>query len=581
MSRSWTAAACVLCALCARPLLADPLVGDEQQAPIPHHWLAAKPIGGSAGPVSAEMLAAPNADPSRWLYYHGDTRSVRHSPIRAFTRESVKRLRPAWLLPTGTSGQFGVSPLVYDGVMYVTTSYNRLYAVDAASGELLWRYDHPQPPDLRLCCGPANRGAALGGELVLMATLDAQLLAFERRTGKLVWQTRIDDYRKGYSATGAPLVVGSRVIIGVGGGEFGVRGFFDAYDLATGARLWRHWTVPAAGEPGAETWSGDSYLRGGAPTWTTGSYDLQTDTLFWGTGNPSPDWDGSVRQGDNLYADSVIAVDPATGRRKWHFQFTPHDVWDWDACSQFLLVDLELAGRKVPALVTANRNGYLYWLDRTNGKFLRAQKYLDQVDWALRIDPDGRPVVDPSAIAGRQPSRRVCPGSYGGLNGAWSASYDPRLGLAFLPSVEACLAYEVGESVFVEGTPWLGGTPLTVDMDAGRSYAHVLAVDLATGERRWARRMPIAAGTLSTAGGVLFTGNLDGLALALDAATGETLWQFRVGSGVRGQPIAWQQGGRAYVAFAAGQQVGTSRWAGGSEMVPEGSLLAVFALDAK
>jgi alcohol dehydrogenase (cytochrome c) len=581
MSKAWIAipAACLLLALASAR--GDELVGDETQAAIPHHWPAAQPVGRGAGPVTAEMLAAANRDPRQWLQYHGDSRSLRHSPLRSLDRQSVKRLRAAWLLPTGTTGQFGVSPLVYDGVMYVTTAYNRLYALDAASGQVLWRYDHPQPSDLRLCCGPANRGAALGGELVLMATLDAQLLAFERRTGRLVWQTRIEDYQKGYSSTGAPLVVGSRVIIGVGGGEFGVRGFFDAYDLATGKRLWRHWTVPAAGEPGAETWSGDSYLRGGAPTWTTGAYDPQSDTLFWGTGNPSPDWDGSVRLGDNLYADSVIAVDPATGARKWHFQFTPHDVWDWDACSQFLLVDLELDGRKVPALVTANRNGYLYWLDRTDGRFLRALPYLDQVDWALRIEPDGRPVADPSAMPGAKPSRRVCPGSYGGLNGAWSASYDPALGLAFLPAVEACLAYESGLSTFVEGTPYLGGTPLPVDMDAGRSYAHLLAVDLATGKRRWARRMPIAGGALSTAGGVVFTGNLDGMALALDSATGETLWEFRIGSGVRGQPIAWEQDGRPYVAFPAGQLAGTSRWAGGSEMVPEGSVLAVFTLDAK
>jgi alcohol dehydrogenase (cytochrome c) len=234
----------------------------------------------------------------------------------------------AWSYPTGTREQFEVSPVVYAGVMYISTSYNRVMALDARTGEMLWRYDHPQPLELRACCGPVNRGVAISGDAVLMATLDARLIALDRRTGAILWNTVVIDYTKGYSATSVPLIVGDRAIIGVAGGEFGIRGFFDAYDLETGELLWRHDTIPAAGEPGVESWEGRSYETGGAPAWTQGAYDVETDTLFWTTGNPAPDFNGDLRGGDNLFSNSVLAVDPATGERKWSFQFTPHDVWD-------------------------------------------------------------------------------------------------------------------------------------------------------------------------------------------------------------------------------------------------------------
>ena len=565
-------------ALSPSPLWALDEVGDVDQLPeLPTHWKATQPVGNGAGPVTAAALRASGTSKESWLQYHGDYRGFRHSPLESLDPSSVKNLQVVWTLPTGTTGQFEVSPVVYDGIMYVTTSYNRLFALDAASGQILWRYDHQQPDDLRICCGPPNRGVAISGDRVFMATLDAKMLAFDRKTGDIAWETQIIDYALGYSATGAPLVVGERVFIGVGGGEYGIRGFFDAYDAQTGERLWRHYTVPAKGEPGSETWAGESYEHGGAPTWSTGIYDVDTDTLFWTTGNPSPDWNGDERLGDNLFSDTLLAVDPETGARKWHFQFTPHDLWDYDGNTHLFLVDLNIDGEDVKAIVQPNRNGYLYVLDRTNGKFLRATTYIDQVNWAV-IDENGRPQVDPGKIPQDESSERVCPGSLGGTNGAWTSSYDPQLGLAFVPSVEACIQFTKGIAIYTPGVPYMGGTPIAVDTETGKAWGHIVAIDLSTGERRWSHRVATMAGTLSTAGGVVITGTLEGEALALDAKTGEVLWRFRMGAGVRSQPVAWEQDGRTYVAVGAGSLAGTNRWAGGPEMTSDGGILVVFAL---
>jgi alcohol dehydrogenase (cytochrome c) len=555
----------------------DEMAGVENLPELPTHWKATRPIGNGAGPVTSAALHASGSSKESWLQYHGDYRGYRHSPLESLDPTRVKDLQVVWTLPTGTTGQFEVSPVIYDGVMYVTTSYNRLFALDAATGETLWRYDHQQPDDLRLCCGPPNRGVAISGDRVFMATLDAKILAFDRKTGEIAWETEIIDYTLGYSATGAPLVVGNRVFIGVGGGEYGIRGFFDAYDTNTGERVWRHYTIPAKGMPGSETWSGESYEHGGAPTWSTGIYDVDTDTLFWTTGNPSPDWNGDDRLGDNLFSDSLLAVDPATGERKWHFQFTPHDLWDYDGNSQLFLVDMKVDGRAVKAIVQPNRNGYLYVLDRTNGDFLRATPYLDQVNWAV-IDENGRPQVDPGKKPQDEPSDRICPGTLGGLNGAWTAAYNPDLGLAFVPSAEACIKFTKGIAIYVPGIPYMGGSPITVDIDSGEAWAHIVAIDLSTGERRWSHRVPTMGGTLSTAGGVVITGTLEGEAIALDSKTGERLWSFRMGAGVRSQPVAWEQGGRTYVAVGAGNLSGTNRWAGGPEIVSDGGILIVFAL---
>ncbi len=466
-----------------------------------NHWTTTAAVGRGLGPVGEQTLRDAPRDTSSWLHFGGNYASWRHTPIDRLTPDSVATLRLAWLAQTGVPGQLEASPIVYDGMLYLTSARNRLLAFDAATGALLWRYDHRNPSDLRICCGPANRGVAIARDLVLMATLDAQLIAFNRKTGEIAWQSTIADYERGFSATSAPLVVGDLAIIGVGGGEYGIRGFFDAYELETGQRQWRHFTVPEAGEPGVETWSGESYKTGGAPSWATGSYDAETDTLFWTTGNPSPDWNGDSRQGDNLYSDSVLAVDPETGERKWYFQFTPHDVWDYDGNSEIWLVDVEVNGETVPAIAQANRNGYFYLLDRRDGRFIRATQYTEQVNWGT-IDENGRPIVDPTKLPAESSSERVCPGLAGGNNAAYAGAFNPDTGLAYVPTIESCMAFRKGRVLFVEGGPFSGGTPVPIDNRAGTAYGHLSAIDVATGEVRWRYRdpHPMMAGVLSTAG---------------------------------------------------------------------------------
>jgi alcohol dehydrogenase (cytochrome c) len=541
------------------------------------HWKAEKPADNGAGPVTSEMLEGAAADSSKWLHYGGDYRGFRHSSLDTLNPDSVKNLQVAWAFPTGTTGQFEVSPVVHDGVMFVSTSYNRLFALDAKDGTLLWRYDHQQPPMLRICCGPVNRGVAIAGDKVLMGTLDAHLLAFDRRTGEILWDTEVVSYEDGFSLTSAPLIVGNMAITGVTGGEYGARGFFDAYDVETGKRIWRHYTVPDTGEPGVESWAGDSYKRGGAPAWTTGAYDPETDTLFWTTGNPAPDWDGSERAGDNLYSNSLLAVDPKTGERKWHFQYTPHDVWDYDGNTNIFLVDVEVDGKPVKAVAQANRNGYFYLIERATGKFLLASPYVEQVNWAT-IDENGRPVVDPKMVPQSEPTERVCPSNMGGMNGAWSGAFNPDLGLLYVASVESCQMYQSGISAFVKGMPYLGGMPITVDVDEGKAYGHVSAIDAATGEVKWRYldRNPMMAGALSTAGGVVFTGNSEGFALALDSKTGKLLWNFRMGGTVRSQPIAYQIDGESYVAIGSGGWASLRMHSGGPVNIPDGGHLFVF-----
>ncbi|MEZ4331321.1 MAG: PQQ-dependent dehydrogenase, methanol/ethanol family [Myxococcota bacterium] len=547
--------------------------------PLPTHWIADPPIATDVPPVDETMLDAPFADRSRWLHYGGDHRGHRHSPIASLDKRNVGRLQVAWAMATGTQQQFEVSPIVYGGILYASTSYDRVLALDARTGEILWRYDHPLPPDMKPCCGPVNRGVSIAGDAILLATLDARLVALDRRSGAILWNSEIIDYRKGYSATAAPLVVGRRAIIGVAGGEYGIRGFFDAYDVATGRRLWRHYTVPTAGEPGVETWAGTSYETGGAPAWTQGAYDAETDTLFWTTGNPSPDFNGDARAGDNLFSNALLAVDPETGERKWHFQFTPHDVWDYDGNTQIYLVDVERDGERIPAIAQANRNGYFYLLDRRDGRFLRATQYVEQMNWAT-IGPDGRPVVSPEVYPDEEPTHRVCPGNMGGMNGAWSGSFDPKRGLAFIPTVEACQLFVKGISVYSEGAPFMAGTPDTIDAAARKAYGHVSAVDVATGEIRWRarQRYPMMGGVVSTASGLVFTGNLEGEALALDADTGEVLWRFRMGGGVRSQPVVFELDGRPHLAIGSGSWATTDAFLAGLDRIPEGGHLFVFTL---
>ena len=544
------------------------------------HWINEEPIGNGKPAVSNTILAEIDTDTDQWLQYSGDYRNFRHSPITELSPENADDLQFAWGFPTGTLGQFATSPIVYDGIMYVTSSFNRLFALDAVTGELYWRYDHPQPEDLRICCGPTNRGAAISGDKILMATLDARLMAFDRKSGEILWNTQIVDYKGGFSATSAPLIVKNMAIIGVAGGEFGVRGFFDAYNVDTGEQVWRHYTIPADGEPGSETWSGDSNNYGGAPAWTIGAYDQELDTLYWTTGNPAPDWNGDARLGDNLYSDSVLAIDPNNGEMKWYFQFTPHDVWDYDGNTHLFLVDYEQEGSTVKALVQANRNGFFYVLNRETGEFLRATAYVEQLTWATSMEPNGRPVIDPSMTPSEEPIVRICPGAVGGMNGSVSGALNPDLGLAFIPVVESCNQMQKGISVRIEGQTFTGGTFIPVDALDGSAYGHISAIDFQTGEIRWrySDPEPIMAGVLSTEGGLVFTGSQTGYAVALNASTGERVWAFKLGGGIRSQPVAYQIDGDSYVAIGSGNFAAIAGAVGGNTAIPEGGHLYVFKL---
>ena len=560
--------------------LAIPLAAQEEgvAAGPQTHWTATDAVGDGAGPVEQSLLeAAPTRE--SWLHYGGNYGSWRHSPITELTPASASNLRLAWIAQTGVSGQLESSPVVYDGVLYLTSSMNRLLAYDAGDGSLLWRYDHQNPSDLRICCGPVNRGVGISGDAVIMGTLDARLLAFNRKSGELLWNTEVEPYASGFSITSAPLIAEGVAVIGIGGGEYGVRGFFDGYDVETGKRLWRHYTVPDEGQPGVETWAGDSYKTGGAPTWATGSYDPATKTLFWTTGNPSPDWNGDTREGDNLYSDSVLAVDIATGERKWHFQFTPHDVWDYDGNSEVWLVDVQVNEQTIPALVQANRNGYFYVLDRRDGGFLHASQYVHQLNWAT-LDENGRPVVNPAMMPADEPTQRVCPGLAGGNNAAYAGAYSPVTGLAYVPTIESCMMFRKGLVVFVEGIPFFGGEPIPSDTVEGKSYGHLSAIDVSTGETRWSYRdpTPMLAGVLSTEGGLVVTGNASGHLLGFDAETGDEVWRYQTGSGIRSHPIAYQHDGRTFMAVGSGGGGIVQTTVGTAPSLPEGSVLLVFEL---
>ena len=413
-----------------------------------------------------------------------------------------------------------------------------------------------------------------------MATLDAHVVALNRKTGAVVWNTEMDRHSDGFSATVAPLVVRDNLIVGIAGGEYGIRGYIDSYDVNTGERKWRRYTIPEAGEPGSETWAGDSWKHGGAPTWVTGSYDPDEDLLYWATGNTAPDWNGDVRKGDNLYADSVLALDPDTGEIKWYFQFTPHDIWDYDGNTDLFLVNVERSGEMVKALAQPNRNGYVYVLDRTSGKYLHGTQYVDKLNWSKGLDEAGRPIVDPQFVPTAEGKEFICPGSVGGKNGSYTAAYSPLTKLMYVPVVESCWQMKKSTSIFIKGIPFWGGGPGKTQGDDGSSYGHLSAIDPSTGEIKWRYQdeYPMMGGALATAGGLVFSGNLEGLALAFDASTGELLWQFQTGSAMRAQPITYKAGGRQYVAIPSGGGGLAVTLAGEPPLTSKGSALLVFAL---
>ena len=493
-------------------------------------------------------------DPATWLTYGGNLASWRFSPQTEISRANVARLTPHWIFQTGVNGKFETTPLVRDGVMYVTGPSNHAYAIDLLTGRPIWHYQKPVPKGANGCCGQVNRGFAVRGDVLYKMNFEGTLVAIDSKTGTEIWETPVADYKLGYSATGAPLIVKDMVITGIAGAEFGTRDFLDAYDAQTGKLRWRFWTVPEPGAAGSESWSGDSWKRGGGSTWLTGTYDPKLNLIYWGTGNPGPDFDGDVRPGDNLYTCSLIALDADSGKLKWHYQFTPHDVHDWDATSDPVLIDIEHEGRKVPAVVMANRNGFYYALDRATGKLLAAKPYT-KVTWADGIGADGRP----SLIAGQDPTETgniSCPGLGGGHN--WQATaYSPRTNYYYFTSTDGCQIYFKTSQVYVDGLWYQASTTHGIPQDP--ATGSVIAVNPGTGETMW--RFPLASaptsGLLATAGGLVFGGDREGYVFALDAENGKALWKFQAGGTVIAPPITYQFRGRQYVAVAAGESLMT------------------------
>ena len=503
--------------------------------------------------VPYERLLATAKEPGNWLTYSGDYRGHHYSALDQITAANVGRLRVKWIHQLH-GAKIETTPIVVDGVMYLTRPPADVLAIDAETGLTLWTFRYGLQDKVYTCCGEVNRGLAILGRTLFFATLDAQLLALDTRSGRLLWRQQLADAKLNYSSTGAPLAIDGKVIVGIAGGEGGIRGFVDAYDATTGDRLWRFWTIPAPGEPGSETWSGDSWRHGGGPTWVTGSFDPKLNLIYWGTGNPGPNFNRDVRPGDNLFTCSLLALDAATGKLKWHFQFTPHDTNDWDATQVPVLLDSSFGGRPRKLVVTTNRNGFHYVLDRETGEFLLAKPYV-KVTWAKEIAADGRPVVNPGQEPTPEGNESIWPGVDGGAN--WmSPSYHPKTGLLYFSArEERRRVFKMQDPEFRPGEPFLGGTGGGGErFDHDERWGWLVAMVPETGEIRWRHRVsaPPWAGVLATAGNVVFSATDKGNFYALDARTGKDLWHFQGGGRVYASPISFLSRGKQLVTIPIG-----------------------------
>jgi alcohol dehydrogenase (cytochrome c) len=496
--------------------------------------------------VTPQRLLDSAKEPQNWLMYSGDYAGRRYSTLDQINTENARGLVPRWAYQTMAGGKFETTPLVVDGVLYGTGQDDRAYALDARSGRPIWQYQRALPADIRPCCGRVNRGLAILGDKVFLGTLDAHVIALDAKTGHPIWDVAAVDYRGGYSFTLAPLAIKNLVILGVSGGEYGIRGFIDAYDAATGDRKWRFHTVPGPGEPGHDSWEGDSWKIGGAPAWITGTYDASTNTTFWTTGNPAPSNRGEGRAGDNLYSNTLLALDPDTGKLKWHFQFTKHDEHDYDATQVPVMID---AGDK-HLIVQANRNGFFYVIDRSNGKLISSNAYA-KVTWSTSKDAEGRPVLDKAGSPTLE-GTRVCPGAAGATN--WmSPTYDPQTRLFYVTAREQCDIFSTAPQTYEEGHAYYGSAYFPND-DAEPFWGALRAIDPTTGKLKWEWKHPSPtwSGVLSTAGGLVFTGDAEGNFIALEAVSGKALWHFQCGASVYSSPMSFAVDGKQYVAVAAG-----------------------------
>ncbi|HLJ13687.1 MAG TPA: PQQ-dependent dehydrogenase, methanol/ethanol family [Bryobacteraceae bacterium] len=498
--------------------------------------------------VPFDRLRHADKEPQNWLSYWGDLRGTHYSGLQSITPANVGALATAWSFQFGGS-TIETTPLVVDGIMFVTGPLDNASALDARTGRAIWHYSRKVPPGVHSnCTVMTNRGFAMLGGRLYLGTLDAHLVALDAKSGNVVWDVAVDDYKKGFAITHAPLAVNGKIIVGITAGECALTGFVDAYDAASGAKLWRVHTTPDKDNPAARaTWAGDSADFGGGPTWMTGTYDPESDTLFWPTGNPSPDYDGSVRAGDNLYTCSILALDPNSGKRKWYFQFTPHDTHDWDATETPVLADTVLEGRMRHLLLHADRNAFFYVLDRDTGEFVLGKAFAKQ-NWAKGLDSRGRPIV----IPGTDPTPQgvfVCPDSVGGTN--WAApSWDPLTQLFYVTARDSCAVYTSVSKEPKAGDPYVGSGQKE---DSGQFPGAIRAIDPQTGDVRWNYRLQQgswSAGVLATAGGVVFAASKDGNLIALDARSGRELWHFQTGAEIRSSPISFSVDGRQYIAVA-------------------------------
>jgi alcohol dehydrogenase (cytochrome c) len=519
--------------------------------------------------VTFERLLRADQEPQNWLTYSGNLSGQRYSPLTQITPGNVKNLELQWVFqsrrPAEPAEKFEATPLVVDGIMYTVLAPNHVVALDAATGRMFWLFSPRISQLARVCCGRVNRGLAILGDTLFMGTIDGHLIAIDAKTGRPVWDVAVAKPESGYSFTLAPLIVKNKVIVGPSGGEYGIRGFIAAFDAATGKEAWRFNTIPGPGEPGHETWTdkeATAWKTGGGPAWVTGTYDPALNLVYWGTGNPGPDWNGDPRPGDNLYTDSVLAINPDTGALKWHYQFTPHDEFDYDSTQVPVLADITWQGRPTKVMLWANRNGLWYVLDRTTGDFLSGKPFT-KVNWMDGFDEKGRPkrVINPTTEGSL-----VYPNNQGATNW-YPPSFSPRTGLFYIPTwADTYSTYTRGPAEYKEGNQYVGRFP-TMAFPAlatgpgsinqrlpEEGYGAIQAFDPQTGQRKWEFKMADVtdSGVLSTASDLVFAGGREGYFFALDARTGEQLWKANVGGQVAAGPMSYSVNGKQYVAIAAG-----------------------------
>jgi PQQ-dependent dehydrogenase (methanol/ethanol family) len=505
----------------------------------------------STSPLTFERLRKAAAEPQNWLMYWGNYQGTHYSSLKQIDKTNVDRLQTSWMMPMTGMASIQATPLVVDGVLYTSGVPGTIYALDASTGTQIWKYERAPKTRNPNETNRFNRGVAVMGNRVYAGTLDAALIALDRTTGLLVWETQVADTLVGYSITQSPLVVKDRIIVGVAGGEFGIRGFIDAYDLETGKRLWRFNSIPGPGEFGNDTWKGDSWMHGGGSTWLTGTYDADLDVLYWPIGNPSPDIDGSVRLGDNLFSCSVVALDPNTGLRKWHYQFTPGDTHDWDSTEDMVLVDRVFNGQQRKLLLHADRNGIFYVLDRTNGKFLSGTPFVKQT-WNAGFDENGRPKFVDGWKASAEGSIPVFPSLGGGTN-FQSPSYDPATGWLILEYQESGQRYFATPENYVPGAQYQGGRQTRVAEEPATAGIRALNPD--TGKVEWETRITRGSlnnGLLATGGGIVFASSADGNLLILDAKNGTLLRTIKLANAMASAPMSYSVNGKQFIGVMAG-----------------------------